>query len=259
MRIALFIVITSLLLSAEGIKMVSSKKVNCTSFTTDNLGNVFQTKGNTIEKYLPDGTLQNQYSSKLFGNIDIVDTQNPLQILLYHEDVSQVILLDNTLSLQVTIPLEHFGLELTQTVCSSTNSGFWAFNPLSIELIKISNASEVVVESGNLSQIIGLELNPNYITEHSNRVYLNDPKNGIFVFDIFGTYLKTIPIKGLSSFQATETDLYYLEKGSIFGFNFKTLDITSITLPTLGIEHFRVEKNSIYTLKQNMLSKFIID
>lgn len=259
MRISLFIIIISLILSGEGIKLVSSKKVDCTNFTTDNLGNIYQIKGNTIEKYRSNGTLQNQYSSKLFGNIDIVDTQNPLQILLYHEDVSQVILLDNTLSLQATISLEHFGLELTQTVCSSANSGFWAFNPLSIELIKISNASEVVVESGNLSQIIGLELNPNYITEHSNHVYLNDSSHGIFVFDIFGTYLKTIPIKELSSFQVTETNLYFLKNGNIFSFNFKTLDIAKIILPILDIADFRVAKNLVYTLNRNMLSKYIID
>ena len=79
------------------------------------------------------------------------------------------------------------------------------------------------------------------------------------MFDIFGTYLKTIPIKGINSFQVTETSIYYIQQGDIYNFDFKTLESNKITLPVIDIEQFRIEKNSIYTLKQSTLAKYIID
>ena len=33
--------------------------------------------------------------------------------------------------------------------------------------------------------------------QYNNRLYLNEPESGIYVFDHFGTYIKKIPIHGL--------------------------------------------------------------
>ncbi|MBL4651663.1 MAG: hypothetical protein JKY53_02205 [Flavobacteriales bacterium] len=259
MRISLIIIITTLLFPVEGLKMVSSKKVDCTNFTTDNLGNVYLIKGNTIEKYLPNGTLQNQYSSKIYGEINFVDTRNPLQILLFYPDITKIVFLDNTLSVHHDISLEQYQLEQVNLVCSSVNNSIWVYDQSSLQLIRFNQQINKIQETGNIIQLLGVEINPNYLLESNNHIYLNDPEIGIFVFDIFGTYLKTIPIKGLSSFQVTETHIHYIQQGDVYSFDFKTLESNKITLPFLDIDQFRIEKNSIYTLKQQTLAKYIID
>ena len=259
MRICLLIIITTLLFPIGGLKMVSSKKVDCTNFTTDNLGNVYHIKGNTIEKHLPNGTLQNQYSSKVYGEINFIDTQNPLQILLFYPDITKVVFLDNTLSVHHDISLEKYQLEQVNLICSSVNNSIWVYDQASLQLIRFNQQMNKIQETGNIIQLLGVEINPNYLSESNNHVYLNDPEIGVFVFDIFGTYLKTIPIKGINSFQVTETSIYYIQQGDIYNFDFKTLESNKITLPVIDIEQFRIEKNSIYTLKQSTLAKYIID
>lgn len=255
MRLLLFILLI-LPIQQQSLKLVSSKPVDCDFFTTDNIENTYFIMGNTIEKYWANGTVQNKYSSKLFGEVTFLDTQNPLQILVYYPDVARVVFLDNTLSTHHEVVLEHYGLELVTQVCSSVNNSFWVYDPLSIQLMRFDSQVNKIVESGNLVQVIGSEINPNFLIEHNNHVYLNDPKIGILVFDIFGTYLKTIPIKELNSIQVDETAIYYLKNGEIFSFHFKLLTEEKIVLPINKIEHFRIEKKSINALQNKMLYKF---
>ncbi|MBL4625434.1 MAG: hypothetical protein JKY42_09890 [Flavobacteriales bacterium] len=259
MRISLLIIFTALLFPVEGLKMVSSKKVDCTNFTSDNLENVYHIKGNTIEKYLPDGSLQNQYSSKVYGMIGFTDTRNPLQILLFYPDITKIVFLDNTLSIHHDISLEQYELEQVNLVCSSVNNSIWVYDQSSLQLIRFNQQMNKIQETGNIIQLLGVEINPNFLAESNNHVYLNDPGIGILIFDIFGTYLKTIPIKELTSFQVDELNLYYLLHGEIYSYNFITTESMKITLPHPEIEQFRIEKNSIYTLKQNTLAKYVLD
>ena len=107
MRI-LMIILLLLPLQQQSLKLVGTKPVDCTFFTTDNIENTYLIKGNTIEKFWANGTLQNKYSSKVYGEVTFVDTQNPLQILVYYPDVTRIVFLDNTLSLHHDVALEQY-------------------------------------------------------------------------------------------------------------------------------------------------------
>src|SRR5438046_1047362 len=66
--------------------------------TTDNLGNFYLVKNDVLEKYDAGGTLLKTYSNKSFGKIDLADAGNPMKLLLFYKNFSQVVFLDNTLS-----------------------------------------------------------------------------------------------------------------------------------------------------------------
>ena len=98
MRTLFLIILFSFSMTQQTLKLVSTKPVDCDFFTTDNIENTYLIQGNSIIKLWASGN-QNKYSNKVLGEIDFVDTQNPMQLLLYYKGVSQVVLLDNTLSL----------------------------------------------------------------------------------------------------------------------------------------------------------------
>ena len=74
------------------------------------------------------------------------------------------------------------------------------FDLQDFQLKKINFILEIGFQSCNVAQLTGKRVNPNFILECENKVYLNDPVNGVMVFDQFGTYLRTVPVKGLKSF-----------------------------------------------------------
>ena len=120
-----------------------------------------------------------------------------------------------------------------------------------IETRKIEFISQII------TKLAGIEVTPNYLVSDMNGVYLSCPEVGIMIFDFFGNYFKTIPIKDIKYFQVKNKNLIFL-KG-------QTLEMQSIDLPkrssvTLeGIEpvRIRLEDNYLYiqTEKHIVISK----
>jgi hypothetical protein len=119
---------------------------------------------------------------------------------------------------------------------------------------------KTVHSSGNLGQLTGNELKPNFLLEADNRVYLNNPAIGVLVFDIYGTYIKTIPIKELNSFQISDDEMVYFKNGELHSYQLKTLTEKNILLPasdsSASILSARIERSKLYLLNKQNLSLY---
>ncbi len=194
-------------------------------FTTDNIGNIYTIKEDELIKYLANGKFFERYSNLKLGTITSVDATNPLKILVYYRDFQQIVFLDNQLSLNSDIvSLQDLGYEQTDLVCASANNSFWIYNKQNNELIRFNENSKKVAATGNLKQVLQVNLNPNYLTEHNGYVFLNCPETGIYVFDIFGTFNKIIALKNLKNFQVNESLIYYTKDSNLCSYNYKTFE-----------------------------------
>ena len=226
-------------------------------FTSDNLGNAYIIKGHEIFKYLPSGKLFNRYSNLMLGNITSVDATNPLKLLLFYRDFSKIQFLDNQLAeSRGVISLQDLGLEQSTLVCISFDNGFWVYDQISFSLIRFNQAFDKTQEVRNINQNIGYEPQPNFLVESGEWIYLNNPETGILVFDIFGTYFKTIPLKDLNSFQIAAENLLYFKDGKLLSYNLKTLQEEEIPLPPDEIQMLRVEKEKLMILTKESLKVY---
>ncbi len=226
-------------------------------FTSDNLGNAYLIKGHEIFKYLPNGKLFNRYSNLMLGNITSVDATNPLKLLLFYRDFSKIQFLDNQLAEnRGIISLQDLGLEQSTLACTSFDNGFWIYDQISFSLIRFNQAFDKVQEARNINQNIGYEPQPNFLVESGDWIYLNNPQTGILVFDIFGTYFKTIPVKELDMFQVSGQNLLYYKNGKLLSYNLKTLTEEEIPLPSDKIKMLRVEKEKLIVLTKEKLKVY---
>lgn len=185
-------------------------------FTTDNLGNIYLVHEDELIKYLPNGKLFARYSNLKLGSITTVDVTNPLKILLYYREFQQIVFLDNQLSQnREPLSIEKLGYEQTDLVCAGSNNSFWLYNKQNSELIRFDQFGRETSSTGNLKQVLNAGLNPDFMIEHNNLLYLNSPASGIFVFDIFGAFTKLITLRGLHSFQVSDDQLFF-QKDSLF-------------------------------------------
>ncbi len=223
-------------------------------FTLDNLGNYYLIKDGEIIKYLANGKYFSRYSNKKLGTITSVDATNALRIMLFYKDQQQVVFLDNQLSQKTdAVSLEAMGLEQTDLTCISANNGFWIFNKANNELLRFDEHLNKLVGTGNLKQILQMELDPNYMTEHNNRLYLNCPETGILIFDIFGTYSKTVPLKQLKHFQVDE-HIFYFQKDSTFcSYDSKLFEQVCKKLPAGNVRQSIYSKSKFYTSNKDTL------
>lgn len=219
----LFLLVTSAVLKQDKDRLVIRSKHD--HFTSDNLGNIYLIKEDELVKYLANGKFFTRYSNLKLGSISHVDATNPLKILLYYKDFQQIVFLDNQLtSNSENISLEALGHEQTELVCASMNNSFWIYDKQNNELTRFNENSKKTASTGNLKQVLRTELNPNFMKEHNNYLYLNCPETGIYVFDIFGAFSKIISIKGLKNFQVSEDIIYYKKDSILCSYNHKLFD-----------------------------------
>lgn len=207
----------------EPVKLVVKGRFH--HFTADNLGNIYSIHEDELIKYLPNGRFFARYSNLKLGAITHVDVTNPLKLLLYYRDFQQIVFLDNQLSVNSDqVSLEKLGLEQTHLVCAGANNSFWVYNRQNNELLRFDENSQKIAFTGNLKQVLRADLNPDFMMEHNNYLYLNSPETGIYVFDIFGAFSKIITLKGLRSFQVNENLIYYQKDSAFCSYDHKLFE-----------------------------------
>ncbi len=223
-------------------KLVTTLNIESDFFTTDNQGNAYVVKANELTKYDKTGKELFKYSNKNFGNITFVDATNMLRIAVFYKDFLQVVFLDNTLSTNGDpVNLENIGFQQAQLVCTSHNSGLWLYDLQNFELIRLDQNLSKAQQTGNLSVLLNMDVKPNYLLEYNNKVYLNNPSSGVLIFDIYGTYFKTINIKQAKRFQPIGDWVYYTADKKVWAYNIIKTEEKEFALPLSDFETFRLE------------------
>ena len=238
-------------------------EVTSKSITSDYLGNVYTIDDNEIAKYSAAGILISSFSDKNAGTITSIDASNPLRVQVFYQDFGQIIYLDDVLSvIGSKISLIEQGLDQATLSCSSWDDGIWLYDPQDFELKRLGSDLRLSHQSGNINQLVGIEANPNFIIEKNNFVYLNDPLTGILVFDQFGTYYKTLPVRGIDRFQVSGEQVFYLQDSKLMSYNMRTFQHANLPISSDKnvVLDMRFEKalKCLTVLKEKKLEWYVI-
>ena len=91
--------------------------------------------------------------------------------------------------------------------------------------------------------------------EKDNRLFLNNPGTGILVFDVFGTYSKTLPILNLKTFQVVDNSVVYYKEGVLQADAIIVNDHLVYISPVgdTTTKDMRMERNAIFVLNEKRL------
>jgi len=243
----------------QKMEMLKSVSVKATFIEVDNIGNIFAVKAGEVSKYDNTGKFIMKNSAMAFGNITSLDATNALKMVLFFQDLSQISYLDNQLSARGDrVELDLFGLFQTTVVCRSYNDGLWVYDQTTFELTRFTEQLEISAQSGNLAQVLGFVPSPNYIREYNNWLYVNDPEQGVLVFDWYGSYNKTIPVKGLKKMVIRAGKMFFVRDGFLESYDLKTSDFAKIKLPEIEIEDFSIFEDNLVIITQNQLQIYRI-
>lgn len=221
---------------------------------SDELGNYYVSDGQEILKFNFKDSLFMRYSALNLGTISSIDVTNPLKILVFYKEISRIAFMDNTLSnYSESLDLQDLGLDQATLACTSYDNGIWIYDRINFQLIRFNKKFEKQYSTKNLNLIVKSDFLPNFMLEKENFLYVNDPQSGIAVFDAFGGFLKTIPIRGLTNFQVTQNRINYVKDGIYYSFDMKKLYETHISLTDSNVKAVRVEGDKIIILTDNFL------
>lgn len=235
-------------------ELVKSVQVKADLVEIDNIGNVFTVKDGEMSKYSLTGKFIMKNSAMTFGRITSLDASNALKMILFFQDLSQVIYMDNQLSQRGDrVELDVLGYFQTTSVCRSYNDGFWIYDQTTFELNRFTEQLEISAQSGNLAQVLDFVPAPNYMREYNNWLYVNDEEQGVLVFDWYGSYTKTIPVKGLSKFVIRANKLFFISDNALQSYDLKTSQFAQTNIPDLEIKDFSIFEDNLVVITQNQL------
>jgi hypothetical protein len=237
---------------------------HATFFSSDNIGNVYVVAEDVLYQYNASGQLMTSYNERKFGHLSFVDTSNPLKMLLFYPDFAQVVVLDNRLTVKRIISFRELNIGQPGLICNSYNDGIWVFDQQQLKLRRLDPTNKIEVESNTLGQVVEDTLAPNFMLEMNNMLYLNNPSTGILVFDVYGTYYKTLPFTGLRSFQIIGDQLLYFRytggRPELKSYHLKTIAEKNILLPpvasTDSISDVRIAPQKLYVFKKEILDLY---
>ena len=199
----------------------------------------------------------NIYSNKLIGQEVIIDPTNPLKILLFSPDQMQLWFLDSRLAeLREPINLFQKGFEQISLAATSHSNGFWLYDPVNFQLIRFDQNSEEERRSLNLGQLLRIEMFPTSLVEEGNKVYMSDPAQGVFVFDVYGNYLNRYPIKGVENLVIQNNRLFYKKGDDLLAFHLITHQEEKVSIELMKTQFFDVNRSRIIGAEKNRVLIF---
>ncbi len=228
-------------------------------FTTDQLQQCYVvTPDNEVIKYSNEGKLLFRFNNNRLGELAHVDVTDPFNVLLYYTEYFTVILLDRTLSQTGEYNLYDLDVVEVRSVGLSNDHNIWIYDDVVFKVKKINRNGQKLAESDDLSMVLGQRIQPNFIMERNNWVYVNDPEIGILQFDLFGQYVRTIDLLGLDRFQVHNKQLIYQQDNQLYAFHLEALTTKSIALPQnkTGKNNIQIQKDRMYIQEGELVSLF---
>jgi len=182
--------------------------------TADNLGNIYViTAQNALEKYAPDGRLLTRYSNNRLGTAAWLDVSNPMKVLAWYADFRTVVFLDRSLTLLGEVNLIRAGYPEVRVVAAAADGNLWLYDEVAFQLKKTTPEGKPLFESQALNMLQPERVAVAAIRDDGAQVLAADPALGVFCFDVYGQFQRTLSWVGISSFVLVQNRLEYLADG----------------------------------------------
>lgn len=224
------------------------------SFTTDNLGNIYLIYEEEIKKIVPypaANAVKISFSEPQLGRVAAIDAFNPMRILVRYQPFNNIIFLDNKLNkIQQSLQLEELGLMDVQLASMTTQNRIWLYDQMLDQIVLYNPRLEgIEFSTQNITQLIGVENTPDYLQSDASGVYLYLKEAGLMIFDVFGNFVKVLPIKNLTSVQIKDKKLYGLEGKRVLISGLNVNFLRRIELPYKDpVKQVRFENQFIFLL-----------
>ena len=232
------------------------------NFYTDNLGNIFLlSKNNQVKK------LNQNFDSvavfndvRRYGDIYLLDVNNPLKIAVYYKDFTTILVLDRFLNMRNAIDLRTAGILQAKAVTQSYDNNYWVFDELDNAIKKIDDNGNVLLQSADFRILFSEPYNPSRLIDADGLLYVYDEKKGWLVFDYYGTYKQHIDMPGWKDVRVENGNLSGHDSVYFYATNRKTFsDIKAVANIDLT-NVFKIERrlNMVFALTATGLEVYQI-
>lgn len=242
-------------------KLIKTFPVEGSVLAADELKNAYVVNNeNNVLKLDSLGSLSSIYSENEYGTATAIDATNPFEILVFYKDFNTAISLDINMSAKQLYKFSSVGINDVAAVCRSYDNTIWVYDMSEQKLKKVNTNYEVTHESFEVNKLLDGILEPNYMVERDNMLYVTDPQRGIFIFDMNGTYFRSYLFPEVESLQIINSNLVFFKNNELNVFDMKTQREEKIILPeeVKDIQLIQVTRDYLMLLTKSELSLYSV-
>ena len=244
-------------LPAQVYSPINSIQIKGADISTDYLGNLYIIKDFRLSKYDLNGKALHMYEDYRNGRISTIDVTDPMKIVVFYEDFLKVKVLDLTLSEIAEYDFNKAGYSSIIALAQSRDDNFWIFDNTGFVLKKIDQNGKALYKSEKFNMLFTETVQVKQIIDYEDLVYLNDPNNGIYVFDRFGTYQKKLPITGADKIQIIQGIIVYFQNNMLISYNSMELLEKEMALPSVSAASYaQLQKDRVYIVEKDQVTIF---
>jgi hypothetical protein len=243
-------------------RLSDTRKGNWIDFQVDNLGNYYLlSKENRLKKINNRGDSVGAFNEvRRYGKLYSMDVTNPLKALLYYRNFSTILVLDRFMNIVNTIDLRKQQIFQVRAIAQSYDNNIWIYDEQNNKLKKIAEDGTLLMETIDLRTIFDEVPSPEKIIDQEGYVYLYDPKKGVYVFDIYGSFKSKISYLNLTDVTVIGQTFAGVDDDRLVIYTFGTLQERSVVLPKSPgkpIKRLMLTKGHLYILRENELGHYL--
>jgi hypothetical protein len=149
-------------------------KGSFTSFTADNLGNLYVlTTENQLKKFNVRGDSMGVFNDvRRYGKLSQINATNPLRTVLFYRDFRTIVVLDRLMNTVNTIDLRRLNIFQVRVVAPAYDNNVWVFDEQESKLKKVGEDGRLLSETADLRLVLDEAPIPQRIFDQNGYVYL---------------------------------------------------------------------------------------
>jgi len=259
MTLSLGLLLASQVSAQNSYKLIKSFPVEGWVLAADELKHAYVVNNeNNILKLDSLGGLLAIYSENQYGDVSSIDATNPFEVLVFYKDYNVAISLDINMNAKQLYKFATIGVNEVSAACMSYDNTIWVYDQSDNKLKKINSNYKITHESFEVSKLLGGIIEPNYMIERDNMLYVVDKERGIFVFDMYGTYFRSYLFPGVQNLQIINRSLVFYKNGDLNVVDMQTQREEKIILPeeVNNIKSTQVTRNYLMLLTNDELNLY---
>lgn len=205
--------------------------------SVDRYGNWFiaETDG-TLRKFAPEGTLEEVFSPPLPAKIGALEAWPTIAVYVLQPDFQQYFMLNRLLSLQPAVALPEQETGWVTALTPSANGALWLYDRAGLRLLLFDPAQGRTLWQTRLDLLLHEQQTADFtfLREYQNKLFAAHPK-GIFVFDLMGNLLNTLPLPAAEWFGFADDQVYTLQPDGLHWLHLYTSEQRKEALPANGV------------------------
>lgn len=193
------------------------------------------------------GKQLNLFSPSRQARIQQLEASWTVNIFTFSADLQEYRVMDRFLNPIAENSLLLDNIILPKAATLGNNNVIWIWDESDLSLKSLDYLRKIVLQSQPLNLILDSEdLRVTEIREFKNRLFMNVPESGIFIFDNQGNFLQKVALQIEQRMCFYKEHLFWIERENLKMYSITTKTLTNLGLiPATGIEAVQIGREII--------------